>query len=100
MTLVAGIGLVVMVFGLVGLNRRAAAVLAATGGGALFMVALCALLDLKVNFLDFIALPITLGIGIDYAINIAHRYVSEDVPDVATTSVVNARSSAATGNPQ
>jgi len=84
-TLVAGIGLVVMVLGLVGFNRRAIAVLAATTGGALFMVALCALLDLKVNFLDFIALPITLGIGIDYAINIAHRYVTEDVPDVATT---------------
>jgi hypothetical protein len=84
-TLVAGIGLVVMVLGLVGLNRRAIAVLAATGGGALFMVAMCALLDLKVNFLDFIALPITLGIGIDYAINVAHRYISEDVPDVATT---------------
>ena len=33
-----------------------------------------ALLDLKVNFLDFVALPITLGLGIDYAINVAHRH--------------------------
>ena len=73
-TAVAAIGLVVMVLALVGWNRRAVAVLAATVAGALFMVAMCALLDLKVNFLDFIALPITLGIGIDYAINVAHRY--------------------------
>ena len=82
---VAGIGLVIMVLALVGWNRRAFAVLAATVGGALFMVGLCALLDLKVNFLDFIALPITLGIGIDYAINVAHRYLGADTPDVATT---------------
>jgi uncharacterized protein len=84
-TLVAAIGLLVMVLALVGLNRRAASVLAATISGALFMVALCALLDIKVNFLDFIALPITLGIGIDYAINIAHRYTHADTPDIATT---------------
>ncbi|HVK87320.1 MAG TPA: MMPL family transporter, partial [Kofleriaceae bacterium] len=37
-------------------------------------VAVCALIDLRVNFLDFVALPITLGLGIDYAINIAHRH--------------------------
>ncbi len=84
-TAVAAIGIVVMVLGLVGWNRRAGAVLVATIAGALFMVALCALLDLKVNFLDFIALPITLGIGIDYAINVAHRYLHADTPDVATT---------------
>ena len=34
------------------------------------MIACAALLGLKVNFLDFVALPITLGIGIDYAVNI------------------------------
>jgi predicted RND superfamily exporter protein len=84
-TAVAAIGLVVMVLALVGWNRRAAAVLAATVGGAMLMVAMCALLDLKVNFLDFIALPITLGIGIDYAINVAHRYVTGTTPDIRTT---------------
>ena len=67
------VGLVIMVFGVVGLNRRAVAVLVATSAGTLTMVAACALLDLKVNFLDFVALPITLGLGVDYAINLAHR---------------------------
>src|SRR5881628_3160769 len=58
-------------------------VLAATAAGSLLMVAACAALDLKVNFLDFVALPITLGIGVDYAINVAHRHDQE--PDPITT---------------
>ena len=49
------------------------------------MVAVCALLGLKVNFLDFVALPITLGLGIDYAINVAHRHDHEEIPDPITT---------------
>jgi len=77
-TLIAAASLVVMVLGLAGGRRRALAVLASTGAGALFMVAGCALLELRVNFLDFIALPITLGIGVDYAINIAHRFGTPD----------------------
>ncbi|MBA3455282.1 MAG: MMPL family transporter [Deltaproteobacteria bacterium] len=72
-TVVASLGLVLLVVLGVGFNRRAVAVLAATGLGTLAMIAVCALLGLKVNFLDFIALPITLGLGVDYAINIAER---------------------------
>lgn len=30
--------------------------------------------NLKINFLNFIALPITFGIGVDYAVNIVQRY--------------------------
>ena len=84
-TTIAAGGLIVMVLLLVGRNRRAAAVLAGTASGSLLMVATCALLGLKVNFLDFVALPITLGLGIDYAINVAHRYDHEDIPDPITT---------------
>ena len=71
-TLVAMVGLLVMVLVVVGRDRRAVAVLAATGLGSLGLVAVCALAGIRVNFLDFIALPITLGLGVDYAINIAH----------------------------
>jgi hypothetical protein len=71
-TLVAMAGLLLMVLVVVGRDRRAVAVLAATGLGSLGLVAVCALAGIKVNFLDFIALPITLGLGVDYAINIAH----------------------------
>jgi len=82
-TAVAALGLVLMVTLLVGRNRRAAAVLVATAAGSLLMVAACAVGSLKVNFLDFVALPITLGIGVDYAINVAHRHDHE--PDPITT---------------
>ena len=83
-TIVAAAGLAAMVLLVVGWNRRAASVLVATGMGALSLVAACALLGLKVNFLDFIALPITLGLGIDYAINIAHRHHGEDLDPLTT----------------
>jgi hypothetical protein len=84
-TLIAAGGLMIMVVLLVGRNRRSVSVLVATVAGTLLMVATCALLGLKVNFLDFVALPITLGLGIDYAINVAHRHDHEEVPDPITT---------------
>jgi predicted RND superfamily exporter protein len=84
-TLIAGCLLLVMVVALVGFTRRALAVIAATVTGSLLMVATCALLGIKVNFLDFVALPITLGLGIDYAINLAHRHVADPVAALRTT---------------
>ena len=72
-TACASAALAAMVLLLVGRNRRALAVLAATGLGSLAMIAICALVGLRINFLDFVALPIALGLGIDYAINIADR---------------------------
>jgi predicted RND superfamily exporter protein len=45
--------------------------------GVAWMVAGMHLFDLKINFLNFIALPITFGIGIDYSVNVFHRYREE-----------------------
>jgi len=73
-TAIAAALLTAMILLVVGRDRRALAVLAATATGSLLMVATCAVLGLKVNFLDFVALPITLGLGVDYAINIAARH--------------------------
>jgi predicted RND superfamily exporter protein len=84
-TLLAGCLLLVMVVALVGFTRRAMSVIAATVAGSLLMVATCALLGIKVNFLDFVALPITLGLGIDYAINLAHRQEADPVAALQTT---------------
>ena len=64
--------LLLMVGALVGLDRRAAAVVVATVLGAIAMVSACAVLGLRVTFLDFVALPITLGLGVDYTINLVH----------------------------
>jgi predicted RND superfamily exporter protein len=84
-TAVAALCLIAMVVLLVGRNRRALAVLVATASGSLLMVAVCAVMSLKVNFLDFVALPITLGIGVDYAINVAHRHDHDHEPDPIKT---------------
>ena len=81
-TIAASLALVVMVLALVGRNRRGVAVLAGTAVGSLAMIAVCALVGLKINFLDFVALPIALGLGIDYAINVAHR-ADRDDPRIA-----------------
>jgi predicted RND superfamily exporter protein len=43
-----------------------------------------ALLHIKLNFLNFIALPITFGIGVDYAVNIVQRYIVDGSTGVLT----------------
>jgi hypothetical protein len=78
---VATVLLVLMVLLVVGRNIRSVAVLAATGLGSLALIAVCALAGIRVTFLDFVALPITLGLGVDYAINVAHRHHHEDDSD-------------------
>ena len=84
-TIVAAIGIALMVLLVVGLNRRAVAVLVATGAGCVAMIAVCAIAGIKITFLDFVALPIALGLGIDYAINVADRATHDD-PRVALQS--------------
>ncbi|MGC4115647.1 MAG: MMPL family transporter [Myxococcales bacterium] len=41
--------------------------------GLLWMVGLLAAAKVKLNFLNFIALPLTFGIGVDYAVNMTQR---------------------------
>lgn len=57
--------------------RMIAAILSALWLGVLWMAAVMAWKDLKINFLNFIALPITFGIGVDYAVNVFSRYVAD-----------------------
>jgi predicted RND superfamily exporter protein len=42
--------------------------------GVLWLGGLIFGFEIKINFLNFIALPITFGIGVDYGVNIFHRY--------------------------
>jgi len=58
---------------LVGAGRYGATTIFCGALGTLSMLAAAWLFGLKVNFLDFVALPITIGIGIDYAVNIVAR---------------------------
>jgi predicted RND superfamily exporter protein len=72
-TLAAIVGSTLAVLLLVGRKRYAAVTLLCGALGTLAMLACGWLVGLKVNFLDFVALPITIGIGIDYAVNIVAR---------------------------
>ncbi|MFH0800160.1 MAG: MMPL family transporter [Pseudomonadota bacterium] len=42
--------------------------------GVVWLVGCMAIMGIKLNFLNFVALPITFGIGVDYAVNIYQRY--------------------------
>ena len=72
-TLAAIAGAILIVLVIIGRNRHGAITIICGLSGTLLMMATAAVLDLKVNFLDFVALPITIGIGIEYAVNIAIR---------------------------
>lgn len=45
--------------------------------GILWMAGTMALLGMKLNFLNFLAFPITFGNGVDYAVNVMRRYADE-----------------------
>jgi hypothetical protein len=53
------------------------AVLSALFVGISWLALYLVLLRAKIHFLNFIALPITFGIGVDYAVNFFQRYASE-----------------------
>lgn len=58
-------------------GRSTVAVLGALLVGIAWMMAMLVVLNVKLNFLNFIALPITFGIGVDYSVNVVQRYVRE-----------------------
>ena len=41
--------------------------------------------DVKLNFMNFAALPITFGIGVDYAVNVVQRYRADGSRDILGT---------------
>jgi predicted RND superfamily exporter protein len=72
-TLAAALGAILIVLLVIGPNRFGAVTIACGLSGTILMLGISAVLGLKVNFLDFVALPITIGIGIEYAVNIVTR---------------------------
>jgi uncharacterized protein len=64
-------------------GRRAAAyVIGSLCVGVLWQAALTMVLGVKISFANFIAFPITFGIGVDYAVNVMARYVGDGERDV------------------
>jgi len=73
MIVVSLLGSLFAVWLVVRLRRHGIITMVCGIAGVVVMIAVCALVGLKVHFLDLIALPITIGIGIDYAVNLVAR---------------------------
>jgi predicted RND superfamily exporter protein len=64
--------------------RGAVPVLLSLATGLLWLFGLLALLGLKLNFVNFIGVPITLGVGADYAANVWARVRADPKADLKT----------------
>lgn len=53
--------------------------------GVLWLVAYVLAFNLKINFLNFIAFPITFGIGVDYGVNVFQRYRMDGEKNILKT---------------
>ena len=65
--------------------RAGAPAMYVIGSLAVGVVWLCGatmLLHIKINFCNFVAYPITFGIGVDYAVNVIARYAQDGSSDV------------------
>jgi len=72
-TLAAIVGSSLIILALFRASRYAFVTLVCAALGTTGLLSAAGALGIKVNFLDFVALPITIGIGVDYAVNIAAR---------------------------
>ena len=51
--------------------------------GVAWLLGAAMAMGIKINFVNFIAFPITFGIGVDYAVNVMARYLRDGERDVA-----------------
>jgi predicted RND superfamily exporter protein len=72
-TATALVGSILVVLLVLGTGHAARVTLTCAGLGVMAMLTAAWAMDIKVNFLDFVALPITIGIGVDYGVNIVAR---------------------------
>jgi uncharacterized protein len=70
----AFLGVVVVVLLLLRGSLSTALVVASLVLGVLWLAAAALTFNIKINFANFIAFPITFGIGVDYAVNVASRW--------------------------
>jgi predicted RND superfamily exporter protein len=82
-SLAAFLGVVFVVVVIFRGHRTTAAVLGALAIGVLYLFAAAMVLGVKINFSNFIAFPITFGIGVDYSVNVMSRYVEDGDGDPA-----------------
>jgi predicted RND superfamily exporter protein len=76
------LGVIVIVLIVLRARRPSAYVIGSLFVGVLWMAGAAMLLGIKLNFCNFVAYPITFGIGVDYAVNVITRYVQDGERDV------------------
>jgi uncharacterized protein len=76
------LGVVVTVLVILRGRRSSALVIGALVAGVLLLAGASHLLRIHVNFANFIAFPITFGIGVDYAVNVVSRYERDGAKDI------------------
>ena len=85
----AGILITVLLYGVLRRVREVATVLAPLLLAGLLTTAFTVVFGIQFNFANIIALPLLMGIGVDSALHILHRYKTtgqDDVPLLATSS--------------
>ena len=75
------LGVVLVVAVIFRAHRTTAFVLGALVIGVLYLFAASMIFGVKINFSNFIAFPITFGIGVDYAVNVMSRYLQDGDED-------------------
>ncbi|MDP9000689.1 MAG: MMPL family transporter [Myxococcota bacterium] len=63
-------------------RRESSYVIGSLVVGILWLAGATMLFDIKLNFCNFVAFPITLGIGVDYSVNVVVRYMQDGEHDV------------------
>ncbi len=79
---VSFLGVVAVVLMLVGVRKVSLYVLGSLLVGVLWLVGATVFFGIKINFANFIAFPITFGIGVDYSVNVMTRFVQDGSRDV------------------
>jgi len=77
-------GVIVVVLALLRRSRAAVIVVGSLLLGVLWLAGAMMALGIKINFANFIAYPITFGIGVDYSVNMVNRWELEGRGSMAT----------------
>ncbi len=81
-TVAALLGVVLLVTAIFRFSRSTLLIVGSLLIGVLWLTAAISMLGVKVNFCNFIAFPITFGIGVDYSVNVMARYRQTGERDV------------------
>jgi predicted RND superfamily exporter protein len=81
-SLASFLSVVVIVLLVLRWRRESLMVIGSLVVGVLWLAGATMLLHIKINFCNFVAYPITFGIGVDYAVNVMTRYMQDGQRDV------------------